>query len=210
MCTTESLIIVLILIRSSQLYVITCLFLLPKKATKHSEVAVQSMIENRLLNKCMDKISSWSAFSIQMARSFSGAYENNVVPAILVGLLIVCHPPGAICQAPLVPEPCVEAQPRAPTSLTPSCHLSRLILSPSYSFLQASGREQPRFIDTSEPLMSHIFVGATSGCNSAITLFFFQCETSYFSYFMTFYARYHFGCHHQYGFFFLPFSVCKA
>lgn len=77
----------------------------------------------------MDKISFWSAFSIQMARSFSEAYENSVMPAILVGLLIVCHPPGAICQAPFVPEPCVEALPRAPTSLTPSYHLSRLSLS---------------------------------------------------------------------------------
>lgn len=67
----------------------------------------------------MDKISSQSVFSIQMARSFSGAYENSVVPAILVGLLIVCHPPGAICQDPLLPVPCAEALPRAPTSLTP-------------------------------------------------------------------------------------------
>lgn len=87
---------------------------------KHNQLWLNTDCETKvLLCKCTDKTSSQSAFSIQMARSFSGAYENNVVPAILVGLLIVCHPPGAICQGPLVPEPCAEALPHAPTSLTP-------------------------------------------------------------------------------------------
>lgn len=68
--------------------------------------------------------------SVQMGPfSFSGAYVNSVVPAILVGLLIVCHPPGAICQGPSVPEPCAEALPRAPASLTPIHCLARLPLS---------------------------------------------------------------------------------
>lgn len=97
-----------------------CSYYRQKHRTQPSSRSVDDWTQTKvLLCDCTDKISSWSSFSIQMARSFSGAYENNVVPAILVGLLIVCHPPGAICQGPLVPEPCAEALPRAPTSLTP-------------------------------------------------------------------------------------------
>ncbi len=50
--------------------------------------------------------------------SFSGAYVSSVTLAILVGLLIVCHPPGSICWSPSFPEPCVPALHPAPASLT--------------------------------------------------------------------------------------------
>lgn len=151
---------------------------------KHNQAAVESMIEYRLWNKSsslqMHGLNHLSV-SIQMARSFSGAYENNVVPAILVGLLIVCHPPVAICQGPLVPEPCAEALPCACTSLTPSCHLTRLTLSPSYSSLPTSGRECPCFAGTSEPLMSRLFLGGAILLQnfSEINLQWTQAETNH-------------------------------